>query len=724
MQLEFTYRLPRPLAVLGALPLLAPSAALLWRLTQTGGATGDEMGGLCGFALMAALAAAWLLFLLRLRASGPVQLDERGLHLPPMLWPLARQAHPTLLPHGNVLSLREAGQGFFRHLRVHHTRGTLRLMRLMLPSESDFDLLRRALAAQAKAARLRYVVPTAIAQRPAPRARWRVLRYGLLWAALVVCIALGALLWLPLPVSLAHAARMAWEQKNAQSLASSAAFSEADRRTICLAPQPVSFSDKHGKHTAEGRPGDMSWQEDFADPPAAAAAAKDSASSPASSRPAFESEALARRRQQLNALAQAGLLERQILALPAHADTAEPPASPESPPAKPRKVTRYRLSSQGWAAQTASPAALCFALGQVQSAGLGVITPVADKRLGGPSLAAQLRQWLPGGLADFIQPLMTASYLLQVRMGVPDEQLPDWARHPELRAAFPDWPALVRQEQLVPVTWHWSGWQVPDRPRGQAHDFERALEHARSAARALLEAIGLKPLWPGPGAQLPAAALPDEQQVRQHLIERYNPHSPMPYTRPACLPLPGGSRLPVDQKINRYSGPYAVAMLLNKPRRADSPEQKHTLPYLRMLEKAQVLTHERGPVALTTFNGQPTGEQAEADIYRLAPALQASADPDNPGCLRLGETTLEIVKLEIAADPYQGPQFRFRLRQRIEQPPAWASAALQENWPDLRQALARGLACHGQFAYDAAEDDSSSGSATCDWAFPFPTRLD
>ena len=50
MQLEFTYRLPRPLAVLGALPLLAPSAALLWRLTQTGGATGDEMGGLCGFA--------------------------------------------------------------------------------------------------------------------------------------------------------------------------------------------------------------------------------------------------------------------------------------------------------------------------------------------------------------------------------------------------------------------------------------------------------------------------------------------------------------------------------------------------------------------------------------------------------------------------------------------------------------------------------------------------
>ena len=140
----------------------------------------------------------------------------------------------------------------------------------------------------------------------------------------------------------------------------------------------------------------------------------------------------------------------------------------------------------------------------------------------------------------------------------------------------------------------------------------------------------------------------------------------MPYTRPACLPLPGGSRLPVDQKINRYSGPYAVAMLLNKPRRADSPEQKHTLPYLRMLEKARVLTHERGPVALTTFNGQPTGEQAEADIYRLAPALQASADPDNPGCLRLGETTLEIVKLEIAADPYQGPQFRFRLRQRIE----------------------------------------------------------
>ena len=57
MQLEFTYRLPRPLALLGALPPLMLAAAMLWRLTQTGGAAGDELRGLCAFALMAALAA-------------------------------------------------------------------------------------------------------------------------------------------------------------------------------------------------------------------------------------------------------------------------------------------------------------------------------------------------------------------------------------------------------------------------------------------------------------------------------------------------------------------------------------------------------------------------------------------------------------------------------------------------------------------------------------------
>ena len=187
----------------------------------------------------------------------------------------------------------------------------------------------------------------------------------------------------------------------------------------------------------------------------------------------------------------------------------------------------------------------------------------------------------------------------------------------------------------------------------------------------------------------------------------------------SCLHLPGHPDWPVDEELSAQPARYSVALYAQAERAPESRVVTRTLPYLQRLKELGVLHSERR--SISARRGPQAGQMVEADVYELTPAMQPAQHRDYAWCLPLGEPKLDIIDLDIAPPSASYgllPRFRYRLLRTYPHPPDWAQRSdLQARWPELRDALARGQFCEGEFTYDMARHETAGGGARCRWAY-------
>ncbi len=357
-------------------------------------------------------------------------------------------------------------------------------------------------------------------------------------------------------------------------------------------------------------------------------------------------------------------------------------------------ATRFRLSRQGWASSGWDSQPHCFELGWRHYLGLtGWHSETPDSNL------------------------ERSYYAVRVRTGPSASQTPYWASHPAVQRAFADTlgRALrpeIRQIVLVREASGWAGQQTRGRAARSESGWkywQRELEilYGKAQRQLLLAWIALR----GGGA-------PSQNEARQ-AIEKIHGAAAASADAQSCLHLPGHPDWPVDEELSAQPARYSVALYAQAERAPESRVVTRTLPYLQRLKELGVLHSERR--SISARRGPQAGQMVEADVYELTPAMQPAQHRDYAWCLPLGEPKLDIIDLDIAPPSASYgllPRFRYRLLRTYPHPPDWAQRSdLQARWPELRDALARGQFCEGEFTYDMARHETAGGGARCRWAY-------
>ena len=692
-RLAFPFRLPWHRAFLAAALPLALAGRQLWQLLQApqeGEApVAVSPWSLPLWALGAAAALLWLLWVLRFCRKGRVILDENALTV--------QHAGQTLVvPYAWIRSINLLRRAGYQWLRVEYEGGIVRLPHAMLPTGKAFDKLRRGLRHMARLTRQSTLMQATDSfvevedSLPAPASttpprRARLLLWLNAWLALTALLWWVALAWLPTAPSFDNAVRETLAQQSRQASPFGPQSLDAGLGPVCLA-----LDDEPRPDGRSASPGGMAWHEDFIDEaarPQAQAQARQAGQTGAASAAGDGGAALpdsaaapGRRLQQLRALADAGVLERTRINIPLNG--ALYPA------------TRFRLSRQGWASSGWDSQPHCFELGWRHYLGLtGWHSETPDSNL------------------------ERSYYAVRVRTGPSASQTPYWASHPAVQRAFADTlgRALrpeIRQIVLVREASGWAGQQTRGRAARSESGWkywQRELEilYGKAQRQLLLAWIVLR----GGGA-------PSQTEARQ-AIEKIHGAAAASADAQSCLHLPGHPDWPVDEELSAQPARYSVALYAQAERAPESRVVTRTLPYLQRLKELGVLHSERR--SISARRGPQAGQMVEADVYELTPAMQPAQHRDYAWCLPLGEPKLDIIDLDIAPPSASYgllPRFRYRLLRTYPHPPDWAQRSdLQARWPELRDALARGQFCEGEFTYDMARHETAGGGARCRWAY-------
>ena len=410
-RLAFPFRLPWHRAFLAAALPLALAGRQLWQLLQApqeGEApVAVSPWSLPLWALGAAAALLWLLWVLRFCRKGRVILDENALTV--------QHAGQTLVvPYAWIRSINLLRRAGYQWLRVEYEGGIVRLPHAMLPTGKAFDKLRRGLRHMARLTRQSTLMQATDSfvevedSLPAPASttpprRARLLLWLNAWLALTALLWWVALAWLPTAPSFDNAVRETLAQQSRQASPFGPQSLDAGLGPVCLA-----LDDEPRPDGRSASPGGMAWHEDFIDEaarPQAQAQARQAGQTGAASAAGDGGAALpdsaaapGRRLQQLRALADAGVLERTRINIPLNG--ALYPA------------TRFRLSRQGWASSGWDSQPHCFELGWRHYLGLtGWHSETPDSNL------------------------ERSYYAVRVRTGPSASQTPYWASHPGPGAA-------------------------------------------------------------------------------------------------------------------------------------------------------------------------------------------------------------------------------------------------------------------------------------------------
>ena len=387
---------------------------------------------------------------------------------------------------------------------------------------------------------------------------------------------------------------------------------------------------------------------------------------------------------QLDALTAAGLLARADLTVAGDAA---------------KRVTRYRLTSKGWAASNWKNQSPCLVFGYQLS----------------PSVSGIQRKQLPG------LPKGEWYEVAGATGAGPIEDLAEWARSAEVRSAFPE---IARQLAGVPLRmlFTWDGKQWVDAQTFMQRQNNRQGEGSTDAHKQPKPAID--EATKRELAQLSKLAPPTLDEVKSVLNATYGEQQKWRSSLD-CIALPqaGGSWLPVDRELtprtpNGGYGRYAVAVFTNKSRPTYDRVWKRTLPYLETLHSLGVMT-KRSQQGISG-NGAEASQQFDADVYELAPAFSTAMDTELPHCLPLGKPTVEFVVVELSEQDHSGvrPFFvRYKLRIRYEAPPSWVKEPQVQGWDEVQSALQHGRACDGHFQFDRRERILVGGAGSCWWAF-------
>jgi hypothetical protein len=385
---------------------------------------------------------------------------------------------------------------------------------------------------------------------------------------------------------------------------------------------------------------------------------------------------------QLDALSSVGLLSKVAVA----------PAGDATQP-----VSRYRLTSKGWAASNWKNQAPCLIYGHQHRP---VVTGFERKQL--PGLPN--REW----------------YQVAGTSGAGSLQdLVEWARSEEVRSAFPE---IARQLAGVPfqmiLTWDGKQWvDVQTFLQRQNSAQGHGDADARQQSEPPIDEATKREL-----AQLRKMSPPTVEEVKSILVGTYGDRQTRRSTL-ECIALPqaGSSRLPVDKELtpwNKGYGRYAVAIFTNKSRPAYDLVPKRTLPYLELLQALGVMT-KRSQQGIPG-DGAEAGKQFDADVYELAPPFAKAMDTELSHCLPLGKPTVEFVSVELSTrDEFGVPAsyVRYKLRIRYESPPSWVKELPVAGWAEVQSALQHGRACDGRFHFDRRERALVAGGGSCWWAF-------
>lgn len=366
-------------------------------------------------------------------------------------------------------------------------------------------------------------------------------------------------------------------------------------------------------------------------------------------------------RHKLDALAQAGFFARQV------DNEAKSPGS--------GSLLRYTLTLKGWAVTDYRNGSPCFVYAHQENLGVGGFSRVEDEKDSGRIL-----------------------YRVTARLGVRHpEALPDWARAPSVREAFPS-----IAHNLSGVT--------------RVFVFERVGGQWRSPASQPEARQSFLP------EQMRGQA-PTEQEIRSLLTARtdWSGHG-------YCVAMPNGRQaaLPVDRNLSgQYAGQYAVAVFDGGGRRSErDPVLQRTLPYLRSLQTAGVLVSQQ--VLLPGLRQMDHREMAS--VFEFSPGFADRLRPGDAMCLSPGQPDPEIVDVQVVrrADARGLPDaYRYKVRLHFSHPPAWMEdVRLQQVWPELAHVLHDGWACQGEFAFDRKTRSSAGGAENCGWAFESVARPD
>ena len=675
-RLAYSFRLPWHRALLAVLLPLLLAARQLWLLMQPPQLAADEPvmtlspWSLPLWALGTAAALLWLLWVMRFCRQGEIALDEEALTV-------QRAGRTLVVPYLCIRSISLLRRAGYQWLRLEHEEGLLRVPQAMLPTGKAFDKLRRTLRHMARRARQSSLIQgldsgMAVSDEPPSvsgqtrHMKWRLLPWLSALAALTALLWWMALAWLPTAPSFDWAVReiLAHNARGAAPFDPRPLLPGLEQSCLTLDELPA----PDGRSVSASG---MAWHEDFID----------EAARPQAQLPAPQPSS-GRRLEQLRALADAGMLERTRIHMP---------ISGVSYPA-----TRFRLSRKGWESSGWGNPPECLSLGWRSYMGLS-------------------------GWRDE-QPdsnLERSYYVVNMHTALDARQLPYWAVQPAIQRAFADklTQALLpesRQMILVREASGWAGMQLRER----AARTESGWKYWQREARVLYGKLHRQALL-GWNALLGKDA-PGEAQIRQIIEKLHGASAPGADAR-HCLGLPAPPAWPVDEELPAQPPRYSVAVYAQQAaREPGSRVLTRTQPYLQRLAALGVLRSERRTI--TARHGPQSGQPVQADVYELAEALQSAQSPAQAGCLLLGQPHIDIVSLEIApasaATSDLLPRFRYRLLLTYPSPPAWAQRhEWQAGWPELRDALERGQACEGEFAYDSARHEHGAGVSHCRWAF-------
>lgn len=361
-------------------------------------------------------------------------------------------------------------------------------------------------------------------------------------------------------------------------------------------------------------------------------------------------------------------------------------------------VTRYRLTSKGWAASNWKNQSPCLIYGYQRGA---VVTGFERKALPG----------LPNG--EWYEVAGTAG------AGRIDD-IAEWARGSDMQSVFPE---IARQLAGVPfrVLFTWDGQQWVDVQtfmQRKSNPQAGSSADAQGQAEPAMDEATKREL-----AQLRKLAPPTVDEVKTILNATYGEQQKR-RSRLECIAMPQeDSPLPVDRELTPWTpgrgyGRYAVAVFTNKSRPAYDRVGKRTLPYLETLVSLGVMTKrsEQG----VTGKGTEKSQQFDAEVYELAPAFSNAMDTEFGHCLPLGKPTVEFVAVELSEQHETGvPQsfLRYKLRIRYKSPPLWTKEPQVAGWEEVQSALQHGRACDGHFQFDRRERALVAGVGSCWWAF-------
>ena len=436
-----------------------------------------------------------------------------------------------------------------------------------------------------------------------------------------------------------------------------------DRRDYCL-----SIPDSEGADAKSTSKRPLAWYADYAVS-------------------AMPTETRVRVLRRLDALHLAGLLDKSAQSIVINGTT--------------QAVTRYSINEQGWKSMGDGNWSQCFIYGSPSLLSVDKFAPViVDKKAG------------------------LEAYQVNIRTGLSKaEDLATWARAPQIQSAFPE---IIRSFEGQPQTLmlmrgagRWTSEQMlrADYPRRMAGPDDGMDAGQRERMEQIQRELGNKA----------DGTPPTEDEIKKLLQLRYATQGDESgrYSNSACLRLPGQGnyRLPVDQTLdnygNRYEG-YSAVVFQGRERDERDKVMSESVPYLEMLVRSGVLTKRMEYIQDRRNNN----ELSQAAVYLLNPAYAGNVGRGRQDCLSLGAPELRFVDLKLinrdGADGKPVTSFSFKLRLKYSNPPAWMKdAALQANWPDLRNALTQGRACSGKHEFNSAAREIGNGDGACWWAFDY-----